>query len=342
MDSKGAGGRKVVMGIDSSEESAVSFLWALTNFVRPGDRLIAVYAQQLNYRDYPSINDGTDFGLDMYMSPDMLESIGKKAEEASQTLLERYMKVAAEAKTHCEGMVLRGDPRDKIVEMLEEIKAEVLIVGSRGLGAIKRAFLGSVSDYLAHHAPCPILIVKNKPEASPEDNPLETDYERRIVVAVDKSESASYAFTWALENFCKPTDHVTALHVTPPAMYTYPTAIMGSDELNMGSFYVNPETRENLEKSAHDAGEALLQQYIQQAKALNIPCEGRVVSGEARDVIMSEVGRLNANALVVGSRGMGLIRRAILGSVSDYVSHSCPCPVLIVRHPKDVHPTKNN
>jgi nucleotide-binding universal stress UspA family protein len=41
---------------------------------------------------------------------------------------------------------------------VDDVKADVLIVGSRGMGAFKRLFLGSVSDYLVHHCKCPVII----------------------------------------------------------------------------------------------------------------------------------------------------------------------------------------
>ncbi|KAF2544309.1 hypothetical protein F2Q68_00032894 [Brassica cretica] len=53
-----------------------------------------------------------------------------------------------------------GEAKDMICQAVEQMHVDLLVVGSRGLGKIKRAFIGSVSDYCAHHANCPILIVK--------------------------------------------------------------------------------------------------------------------------------------------------------------------------------------
>lgn len=47
--------------------------------------------------------------------------------------------------------------------MVESEKTDVLIVGNRGMGALKRAFLGSVSDYCVQHASCPVIVVKRPP-----------------------------------------------------------------------------------------------------------------------------------------------------------------------------------
>eukprot|EP00258_Populus_trichocarpa_P042306 XP_024458325.1 universal stress protein A-like protein [Populus trichocarpa] len=67
-----------------------------------------------------------------------------------------------------ETLILEGDPKDKICRATEQMQADVLVVGSRGLGKIKRALLGSISDYCAHHAKCPILIVKPPKEITKE------------------------------------------------------------------------------------------------------------------------------------------------------------------------------
>ncbi len=53
-----------------------------------------------------------------------------------------------------------GSPAEHIVSMAEREQADLIIVGSRGLGGVKSLFLGSVSDRVTHHAHCPVLIVR--------------------------------------------------------------------------------------------------------------------------------------------------------------------------------------
>lgn len=62
-----------------------------------------------------------------------------------------------------------GDPRDVICEMAEKLAADVLVMGSHGYGLIKRAFLGSVSNYCAQNVKCPVLIVKKPKPTAPAD-----------------------------------------------------------------------------------------------------------------------------------------------------------------------------
>ncbi|KAL0391115.1 UNVERIFIED_CONTAM: hypothetical protein Scaly_0468600 [Sesamum calycinum] len=56
--------------------------------------------------------------------------------------------------------VVDGDARNVLCDAVEKHHASVLVVGSHGYGALKRAVLGSVSDYCAHHAHCSVMIVK--------------------------------------------------------------------------------------------------------------------------------------------------------------------------------------
>ncbi|KAJ7971381.1 Universal stress protein A [Quillaja saponaria] len=59
-----------------------------------------------------------------------------------------------------ETLILDGDPKEMICHATEQMPIDLLVIDSRGLGKLKRAFLGSVSDYCAHHAESFILIVK--------------------------------------------------------------------------------------------------------------------------------------------------------------------------------------
>lgn len=57
-------------------------------------------------------------------------------------------------------ILAEGRPSDKIVETAKEQQCDLIVIGSRGLGGIKEFFLGSVSDRVADHAQCPVLIIK--------------------------------------------------------------------------------------------------------------------------------------------------------------------------------------
>jgi nucleotide-binding universal stress UspA family protein len=67
------------------------------------------------------------------------------------------------------------------------------------------------------------------------------------------------------------------------------------------------------------------------ARALGAPVETRVERGAPGAVLCELADALGADVVVVGSRGRGAIRRLVLGSVSSYVVHNAPCPVLVVR-----------
>ena len=73
----------------------------------------------------------------------------------------------AEARKYVEGRGLtgvfvegHGNAADVIVQEAEESGADLIVVGTRGLGATKRTFLGSVSTNVVHHAPCDVLVVR--------------------------------------------------------------------------------------------------------------------------------------------------------------------------------------
>jgi nucleotide-binding universal stress UspA family protein len=61
-----------------------------------------------------------------------------------------------------EGVVIQGEVRKAILEMAEEWKADLILLGSHGYGHVKRFLLGSVAEYVARHAGCSVEIVRAK------------------------------------------------------------------------------------------------------------------------------------------------------------------------------------
>jgi nucleotide-binding universal stress UspA family protein len=57
-----------------------------------------------------------------------------------------------------------GDVSGTICKVADELKVDVIVVGSHGRGAIERLLLGSVSDQVVRHAPCPVLVIRPTPE----------------------------------------------------------------------------------------------------------------------------------------------------------------------------------
>lgn len=59
-------------------------------------------------------------------------------------------------------MRVNGEPGQAILEKAKDLKAIYIVVGSRGLGKIRRTIMGSVSDYLVHHAHIPVVVCKSE------------------------------------------------------------------------------------------------------------------------------------------------------------------------------------
>jgi nucleotide-binding universal stress UspA family protein len=82
-------------------------------------------------------------------------------EEDAQRIAAEAAARAEEAGVETEIRVLRGFPVDVICETAERLQPRLLVLGSHGRGAVKRALLGSVSSGVLHHARCPVLVVRD-------------------------------------------------------------------------------------------------------------------------------------------------------------------------------------
>lgn len=101
------------------------------------------------------VADINKLAINAYLSGNVLLEIGKAGERILNTALEAFpesMKVVKVYRT--------GDPAETITEYAKEIDADLIIMGSRGLGLVRGVLLGSVSKYVLEHTKCPVLIVK--------------------------------------------------------------------------------------------------------------------------------------------------------------------------------------
>lgn len=92
------------------------------------------------------------------------EEMEHELEEAmhqAQEFLDRQVeRVKSEGVSVAEAHLVRGRPDREIVHISEEVGAGLVVMGSRGLGGVRRALMGSVSDSVVRHAHCPVLIVR--------------------------------------------------------------------------------------------------------------------------------------------------------------------------------------
>ena len=94
-------------------------------------------------------------------SQDVMRSVLEQAEgEAHSFLEDQAERLRASggkvAKTHLRA----GEPDKEIVKLSEELGVGTIVIGSRGLGALKRALMGSVSESVVRHAHCPVFVVR--------------------------------------------------------------------------------------------------------------------------------------------------------------------------------------
>ncbi|KAJ3293773.1 hypothetical protein HK104_004208 [Borealophlyctis nickersoniae] len=158
--------RVVVIALDSSsssgpENSDVAFHWALDNFLDP-HRDLAVL---VNVRAAPVVPG--PFGTAYMDFSDYIVQLEEKFRIEAHRLLQRYAALVKKRGVAVKAIAMRGDPRDELTRKVNELNADALVIGCRGLGAIRRALMGSVSDYLIHHVKCPVVIIKDNTSETP-------------------------------------------------------------------------------------------------------------------------------------------------------------------------------
>ncbi|XP_018644024.1 universal stress protein, putative [Schistosoma mansoni] len=147
--------KKVVfLPVDASDHSARAFQWYLDNLRGKNDELHFVYVIKPIFTT-PTIE------LAMASSPitDIIQSTQENIENAKK-LLQKYLIKAKRFGISCQAFVhVNAKPGPTLVKFAEEQKADIIIIGPRGLGLIRRTLLGSVTNYVMHHTKTPLVVI---------------------------------------------------------------------------------------------------------------------------------------------------------------------------------------
>ncbi|MFB7711981.1 universal stress protein [Streptomyces sp. NPDC056105] len=135
---------RIVVGVDGSPSSRAALRWAVRYAGLVGGRVEAVSAWEVA-------------GMASWSAPAVDTDFDES--EAERGLVEEVRAVLGEdGGSLVHERLVRGNAAEVLVDAAEG--AEMLVVGSRGHGGFRRALLGSVSQQVAHHAPCPVTIIR--------------------------------------------------------------------------------------------------------------------------------------------------------------------------------------
>ncbi|ORX77515.1 adenine nucleotide alpha hydrolases-like protein [Basidiobolus meristosporus CBS 931.73] len=148
--------RVILIPVDESQNSRYAIEWSIENFLRPKSDIVVLTHVRPLY-----VSSGT-FATGYVDMGSYATTIEDQYREGSHRLLKEYAHILKDKNILCKAIAMRGDAREEILRKAVELKADMVIMGSRGLGTLKRALLGSVSDYCAHNLPMPLVIVKEK------------------------------------------------------------------------------------------------------------------------------------------------------------------------------------
>lgn len=137
--------RTIVIGLDGSERSLKALLYGESLAEKYGATLILVHA-------YPHTSDLHDF--------EGYTSLLAKRKSSGERVLDGGAKMLSESRIVFERDLLEGPAADAILSVAETRDADLVIMGTRGLGAVKGLVFGSVATKVSHQAPCPVLLVR--------------------------------------------------------------------------------------------------------------------------------------------------------------------------------------
>ncbi len=257
--------------------------------------------------DLPSIKNANITILHVVPPQITTEAVTEKWKEGGEILQDIMRKVKPDP-SKVSTMLRQGDTKNTVLEVAKEIDANLIIMGSRGLGRIEAILENSASQYVFQLSDRPMLLVKD-------DNYIKKI--RRIMVAMDKSNAAEYALDVALSLLKDYRDaDLILVRVNPDLDPKLP-----------------PQSKQEMEDNP------ILAPAITKAKRMGVPYRCIVTGGRPGKQICSLAEEYNVDLLVLGSperrpsiaRTLPDLDRLLGTSLSDYIRVNANCPILLAR-----------
>lgn len=272
----------------AAEELVSSIEWP------SGTRITAIQVQEL----MPAVRGLPD---DMYLG--LYEDARRRIDEHLEALAADLSLPGRQVDVR----LMQGRPASEIVDEARRVGADLIVVGSRGRGAIASTILGSVAAEVIDHAPCPVLVARAPRVTS-------------IVLAHDGSDGARQAevvlASWPPFRDL-PIRVVSVVDLSPLAGGLDGASLVGDAGTYQAIF---DDLRKLHEGYAREA-----------AKRLGARAAGEARHGFVTQEIVGAAADARADLIVVGSRGQTGLARLLLGSVARGVLSASPVSVLVVR-----------
>ncbi|MBX3235974.1 MAG: universal stress protein [Nitrospiraceae bacterium] len=210
--------------------------------------------------------------------------------------------------TTIDQVTAHGPIAETISLQAKKRKADLLVLGSRGLSDMESYLLGSVSRKASLLAHCPVLVVKRP------INKL-----RRVLFAADGSKYSQGACSFLCKRFLPDATPVTVLSIAEPTV------------TELATQYLSKEQLDQISTPQRSAAEQVVAKFRERFIGEGYEVHTEVQFDHLTDSILQVAKLTNSDLLVAGSRGLTGSERLRLGSVSETLLKYAPCSVLIVR-----------
>lgn len=215
-----------------------------------------------------------------------------------------------------EPLITVGHTADEIARIVEEKNIDLVITATRGRSGFKRLILGSVTERLMRTLRCPLLVVH-----SPDKEFISTDDHEvninRILVGCDFSPDSSLAFEYGLSLAQEFESELHLAHVIESAAY---------QELQKTDTPVETEIQQEI----HGHLIQKLQDMVPEEARNWCKPQTSLIEGRSYEELVKYAEQHDIGMIVLGARGLGLVKSLLLGSTTDRVIRRAPCPILSV------------